>query len=192
MIGVAQRKVLSLSTMTSTTGPPFYILLSHSTVRDDETPSSTSLKTLGHPIIQYHYADDSPLALVPQNPDEHVLVLDYDPSSTPSNVPTVKSISRTMAVTGVKVSEAPGAAAAHEELKIKRNDKMYILETWSTTEYKYVALRICCCRGVETKLGLMIELARKLRKRTFRILRWHFAGLNRGSSRRLPSLRNTY
>jgi len=53
-----------------------------------------------------------------------------------SNVPTIKSISRSLAVTGVKVSEAPGATAAHDELKIKRNDKMYILETCTTMEDK--------------------------------------------------------
>lgn len=123
--------------MTSTTEPPFYILVSHSSILNTST-SSTSSATLGHPIIQYHYADDSPLSLVPQTADEHVLVLDYDPANGSPSIPTIKSISRKLAVTGVKASEAPGAAAAHDELKITRNDKIYILETCTAMEDKYV------------------------------------------------------
>ncbi|KIK71202.1 hypothetical protein GYMLUDRAFT_132526, partial [Collybiopsis luxurians FD-317 M1] len=92
--------------------PPYYILFS-------TQPASSS--TLGHPTIQYHYADDSPLALLPQHPDEHVLLLDYDPNS---QKPIVTSTSRTLAVTGVKIGEAPGAAVAED----KRNDRMYIIE----------------------------------------------------------------
>ena len=111
------------------TKPPFYILVSHSPLDSQATSS-----TLSHPVVQYHYADDSPLALLPHTPDEHVLVLDYT-----DQVPTVKSISRFLAVTGVKVSEAPGAAAAHEELQINRNEKMYIVETCTMTEEKCVA-----------------------------------------------------
>lgn len=77
---------------------------------------------MGHPTIQYHYQDDSPLALLPQHPDEHVLVLDYDPDSTTQ--PTVQSLSKTLVTTGLRIEEAPGAAAADA-----KNDRMYIVET---------------------------------------------------------------
>ncbi|KAF5374906.1 hypothetical protein D9758_000487 [Tetrapyrgos nigripes] len=92
--------------------PPHYILF-----------ASASSSSLGHPAIQYHYADDSPLSILPQYPDEHVLLLNYDPNSATS--PSVVSTSRNIAVTGVRVEEAPGAAAAEE----KHNDRMYIIET---------------------------------------------------------------
>jgi len=88
--------------------PPYYILF-----------SAEPANSLGHPIIQYQYADDSPLALLPQR-EEHVLLLEYDEDSSV----TVTSISTTLIVTGVKAEEAPGAAVADN----KRNDKMYIIE----------------------------------------------------------------
>lgn len=105
--------------------PPYYILFS------TQPATSTSL---GHPTIQYQYADDSPLSLLPQHPDEHVLLLEYDQGSS---VPTVTSTSRTMAVTGVKVEEAPGAAVAED----RHNDRMYIIEATSVPgEDKFVAI----------------------------------------------------
>jgi hypothetical protein len=132
-------RVKFMVAMTSTTEPPYYILVSHSNLSNNTTASGvgTSSTSLAHPIIQYHYADDSPLSLLPQSPDEHVLVLDYDGLQL-GTVPTIKSISSNLALTGVKVSEAPGAATAHDELKINRNDKMYILETCTTMEDKCV------------------------------------------------------
>ncbi|KIM85443.1 hypothetical protein PILCRDRAFT_87131 [Piloderma croceum F 1598] len=122
--------------MTSTTQPPFYILVSHSNLSNNTAALGVGTSTsLGHPIIQYYYEDDSPLSLLPKTPDEHVLILDYDASRT-GTAPIIKSISSNLAITGVKFSEAPGAAAAHDELNIKRNDNMYILETCTTTEDK--------------------------------------------------------
>ncbi|ESK98376.1 hypothetical protein Moror_126 [Moniliophthora roreri MCA 2997] len=103
---------------TGTTEPPYYILF---------TESSSSSNTLGHPTIQYHYADDSPLSLLPQYPDEHVILLDYDPASS---IPTVVSTSKSLAVTGLSIKEAPGAAASEE----KHNDRMYIIETTSSID----------------------------------------------------------
>lgn len=105
--------------------PPYYILFSHSSVAATTLAANQS-NTLAHPVIQYQYADDSPLSLLPQSPDEHVLILDYDPSS---QLPVVRSASHEMVVTGLKVSEAPGAAAAAEEGGPPRNDRMYIIET---------------------------------------------------------------
>ncbi|KAK0465395.1 uncharacterized protein EV420DRAFT_1637532 [Desarmillaria tabescens] len=106
--------------MASNRPPPYYILFSNSSL--SPTPSAT----LGHPTIQYHYADDSPLSLLPQHPQEHVLLLDFDPSS--SAPPTVKSISKNMSVTGLKIEDAPGVAAV-DEGGTKRAEKMFIIET---------------------------------------------------------------
>lgn len=124
--------------MTSPTEPPYYILVSHYSILNNTAVSGPGPSTvLGHPVIQYHYADDSPLALLPKTADEHVLVIEYDSEmSGSSNGPSIKSISRNLAVTGVKLSEAPGATAAHDELGISRNDKMYILETCTNSEDK--------------------------------------------------------
>ncbi|KAJ6574814.1 hypothetical protein B0H19DRAFT_1125875 [Mycena capillaripes] len=100
--------------------PPFYILCS--------APNAA----LVHPTIQYHYNDDPPLALVP-HPSEHVLVLDYDPETTAP--PTVQSISPSISVTGLRVEEAPGAAAAAaEEGNVARNDRMFIIDTTSAQD----------------------------------------------------------
>ncbi|KAF7339714.1 hypothetical protein MSAN_02186900 [Mycena sanguinolenta] len=98
--------------------PPFYIL----TV-------SPPAPALVHPTIQYHYKDDPPLALLPQ-PAEQVLVLDYDPET--ADPPTVQSISPSISVTGLRVEEAPGAAAAAADEGVVRNDRMYIIENTTT------------------------------------------------------------
>jgi hypothetical protein len=120
--------------------PPYYILVSHSPLSTN-APGALS-NALGHPQIQYHYADDSPLALLPQTANENVLVLDYDPTIPIS--PAAKSMSKNMVVTGVKVAEAPGAAVDEDEWK--KNDKMYILETTTTaSEDKYVHKCYCSC-----------------------------------------------
>ncbi|KAJ7139834.1 hypothetical protein C8R44DRAFT_867935 [Mycena epipterygia] len=98
--------------------PPFYILCAR--------------PALVHPVIQHHYADDSPVALIPHG-QEHVLVLDYDPNGPAP--PTVQSISPSVAVTGLRVEEAPGAAAAAaDEGDPARNDRMYIVETTTTAQ----------------------------------------------------------
>jgi len=99
---------------------PHYVLFSS---------HSSSSAALGHPAIQYRYADDSPISLLPRHPDEHVLLLNYDPSS-PSSLSGV-STSAKVVVTGVKVEEAPGAAAQEE----RHNDRMYIIETISNPEF---------------------------------------------------------
>jgi hypothetical protein len=95
--------------------PPYYILYSQS-------------NTLGHPLIQYHYADDSPLSLLPLD-DEQVLLLDFDPPSTV----TAKSISKNIATAALNLAEAPGAALEDDST----NSTMYILETATITDEKY-------------------------------------------------------
>lgn len=106
--------------------PPYYILVSHSSV-DNAAPGAPS-SNFSHPVIQYQYQDDSALPLLPQHPDEHVLVLDYDPSA--QKAPAVRSISRSLVVTGLKVDEAPGAAATDG-----KNGHMFVIETTSDDQY---------------------------------------------------------
>src|ERR1700722_9800055 len=103
--------------------PPLYLLISPSSFSSSTHPQSQIplSSTLSHPIIQYHYTDDSPLALLPQSPNEQVLLFDYDPATAP----TARSISQNVAVLDVKVTEAPGAGAGTEG----GDKKMYILET---------------------------------------------------------------
>ncbi|TFK40986.1 hypothetical protein BDQ12DRAFT_710852 [Crucibulum laeve] len=113
--------------MTSSSHPPYYLLVSHSALSNPAQAAPSN--ALAHPTIQYHYTDDSPLSLVPRNAEEHVLVIDYDPLiSTP---PTVQSISHTLLVAGISVEEAPGASAAAADNVYMKNDRMFIIETIS-------------------------------------------------------------
>lgn len=102
-----------------TSRPPFYVLVAHQNA--SQPPSSNNLK---HPAIQYHYNDDSPLSLLPQHPNEQVLVLNYSDDAPP----TAHSISEDLIVTGLRVEEAPGAAAASAEEGDSKNDRMFIIE----------------------------------------------------------------
>lgn len=102
--------------------PPFYVFLAHSPLSNLSTGALSN--TLAHPALQYHYADDSPLCLLPTQPDEHVLIFNYDPKSKFANI---QSISDTLAVTGLRVEEAPGAVA--NDSGIKKNTSMFIIET---------------------------------------------------------------
>jgi hypothetical protein len=104
--------------------PPFYVLLAHSSL-------SNPPNTLGHPSIQYHYTDDSPLSLLPNHSGDHVLVLHYDPESPVA--PTVQSVSKNLVVTGLRIEEAPGAAVADETGT--RNSAMFIIETTAIDPY---------------------------------------------------------
>lgn len=112
--------------------PPFYVLLAHSPLSN--VPSGALSNTLAHPTVQYHYADDSPLSILPTHPQESVLILNYDPISTQ---PTVQSVSDVLITTGLRFEEAPGAAA--DDSKVERNTSMFIIET--TTNDQYVDLR---------------------------------------------------
>src|SRR5260370_42609990 len=115
----------------STPPPPFYILLSQHTSSSLHSLGTQTLppppSRLTHPTIQYHYADDPPLALVPSAEHPHIVILDIpeessrqpviSPSSTetitPSPIPSARSLSSALAVTSVKVAQAPGAAIKH-------------------------------------------------------------------------------
>jgi len=117
--------------------PPYYILVSHSSV-DDAVPGAPP-SNFSHPVIQYQYRDDSAIPLLPQHPDEHVLVLDYDPSPGFS---TVQNISGRVVVMDLKVDEAPGAAVADG-----KNNHMFVIET--TSDDQYVANRSLTTKSPE-------------------------------------------
>ncbi|KAF8649847.1 hypothetical protein AX16_005610 [Volvariella volvacea WC 439] len=106
-----------------TTPPPYYILLSHTPLSATKTGPSSS--GLAHPIIQYQYQDDSPREFL-GSPDEHVIVMDIDPSS---GAPRVRSISDDIVVSGLDVEEAPGTV-----LEDNRSDNMYIVQTIGKVE----------------------------------------------------------
>jgi hypothetical protein len=132
----------------STPPPPFYILLSQHTASSLPSQGVQTLppppSQLTHPTIQYHYADDPPLALVPSAEHPHIIILDIpegssgqpvaSPSSTetimPFPTPSARSLSSALAVSSVKVAQAPGAAITHA-LAEGRDPNIYILETVS-------------------------------------------------------------
>lgn len=132
----------------STPPPPFYILVSQHTASSLPLLGTQTLppppSQLIHPTIQYHYADDPPLALVPSAEHPHIVILDIpygssgqpvaSSSSTETTVsspsPSARSLSSTLAVTSVKVAQAPGAAIKHA-LTEGRDPNIYILETVS-------------------------------------------------------------
>ncbi|KAI0662745.1 hypothetical protein C8Q70DRAFT_1043110 [Cubamyces menziesii] len=122
--------------------PPYYVLIAHSqSLSNPAQPPSTSLS---HPVIEYHYADDAPDTLLARSPGEHVLVLDYDPARPGS--PTVKSLSPDLAVSAVKVVDAPGAAVAGEPAL--SNNNMYVITTTTRPTEKcykqrFVAVQRC-------------------------------------------------
>lgn len=112
--------------------PPYYVLISHSLPLPSTVGPTT---TFSHPTIEYHYADDSPHNFLPRTPEEHVIVLDFDPSD--STAPTAQSLSLDLAVKGVKVADAPGASTTNEDGPM--NKKMYVIETSTSPPKRYTA-----------------------------------------------------
>ncbi|KAI6014309.1 hypothetical protein EDC04DRAFT_2755521 [Pisolithus marmoratus] len=104
---------------TSSSAPPYYVLASHNTLQSSTSAQAPSI--LGHVDIQYRHADDSPLSLLPNHPDEHVFVLFHDPASPAA--PTIKSTSSQFALSAVKVSQALGASMDED-----KNPNMYVLQ----------------------------------------------------------------
>ena len=115
---------------------PHYVLISSSS-RAQPTPvgaaAAAAVPILSHPILQYHYANDRPLSLLPGSAGEQVLLLDYDPLKPAST--RVQSISGNAAITGIRVTEAPGAGSAEEEASV--SSKMFVLET-TTFDSRFV------------------------------------------------------
>ncbi|KIJ68257.1 hypothetical protein HYDPIDRAFT_24554 [Hydnomerulius pinastri MD-312] len=114
--------------MAAPSEPPYYLLISHNSLQHNSSGQTSS--ALAHADIEYRYADDSPLSLLPRHPDEHVLVLNHDPANITR--PTIKSTSSQLAVSGIKVLAAPGAGADEEDAN--RNDNMYVLEVTSVSD----------------------------------------------------------
>jgi hypothetical protein len=104
---------------------PYYVLVSTSSQSQSVAATGSATPVLNHPVLQYHYANDSPLSLLPRSPNEQVLVLDYDPLTPQST--RAQSISGSSAVTGIKVTEAPGAGSAEED--VGWCNSMFVLET---------------------------------------------------------------
>lgn len=104
---------------------PRYVLVSSSSRTQLTAVTGPTTSVLGHPVLQYHYANDSPLSLLPVSRDEQVLVLDYDPQNPAFT--RAQSISGSSAVTGIKVTDAPGAGSAEGDAGW--SNKMFVLET---------------------------------------------------------------
>ncbi|KAI9445150.1 hypothetical protein H4582DRAFT_1913579, partial [Lactarius indigo] len=104
---------------------PHYVLVSSSSRAQPTTATAAAVPILSHPILQYHYANDRPLSLLPGSTGEQVLLVDYDPLSPASS--RVQSISGNAAITGIRVTDAPGAGSAEEDACW--SSKMFVLET---------------------------------------------------------------
>lgn len=106
--------------------PPQFTLLSHSNLASSSSVTAVNPTTsLAHPSIQYHFRDDPPISL-PHPQNKHVLIMDYDPRA-PQSI-RVQSLSSQLAVTSVKITDAPGAGPYGENDE-PRNNKMYVIET---------------------------------------------------------------
>jgi hypothetical protein len=46
-------------------------------------PTGSATPVLNHPVLQYHYPNDSPFPPLPRSLNEQILVLDYDPDYQP-------------------------------------------------------------------------------------------------------------
>jgi hypothetical protein len=112
---------------------PHYILISSSSRAQPIGTTAAAVPILSHPILQYHYANDRPLSLLPESGSEQVLLLDYDPLSPAST--RMQSISGNAAITGIRVTDAPGAVSAEEDACW--SSKMFVLET-TTFESRFV------------------------------------------------------
>ncbi|KAF8342811.1 uncharacterized protein EI90DRAFT_2988029 [Cantharellus anzutake] len=113
--------------------PPHYVLVSQGSLPASTTgvvgAPNTPAPRLTFPIIHYHYADDPPLSLMPSKDHENqpYIILDCDPTSC--QLPVVRSVSEGLAVTGIKVTEAPGVIKGVE---VDRNPNMFVIEAVST------------------------------------------------------------
>ena len=121
---------------------PHYVLISSSSRAQPTAASAATaaVPILSHPILQYHYANDRPLSLLPESASEQVLLLDYD-SLNPTST-RVQSISGNAAVTGIRVTDAPGAGSAEEDACW--SGKMFVLET-TTFDSRFVRTTQWCC-----------------------------------------------
>jgi len=126
--------------------PPHYVLFSHSTAATATTPATN---TLGHPIIQYQFSDDSPLNLLPQRPDEHVIVLELDGTGTPQ----ARSLSKSIGIAGVRVEDAPRAADSSEA----KDSKMHIVDIMAKLDSRSAMTRRALARESHFSLSSDVD-----------------------------------
>lgn len=112
--------------------PPHYIFVSQGSLpaAGGAGQSTLTAPVLTFPIIHYHYADDPPLSLIPSKDRDNQphIILDYDPAS--GQPPVVRSVSEGLAVTGIKVTDAPGVIKGVAKDK---NPNMFVIEAVSTS-----------------------------------------------------------
>lgn len=109
--------------------PPRYVLLSTTSLSTNGPSRSADVSPFVHPAsISYQYADDPPLQLLPLGLDT-LIVMDVDEISVDST-PAVRSLSEGVVVTGVRVSEVPGASIAPSLAleDVAANPNMYVIE----------------------------------------------------------------
>jgi hypothetical protein len=114
-----------------TGGPPTYVLVSESAL--SSTNYSADFATLVHPVIHYRYADDPPIC--PPASKTNLLVMDFDPTS--SNPPTVSSLTPTLAIDNVTVSDAPGVGSFGSVTIAPTNNNLYVIRTLALANEKY-------------------------------------------------------
>ena len=90
--------------------PPYFVLTA-------VTSPLAGASTLVHPVIHFQYADDAPLSLEPST-SHNVLIMDFNPAQPQHSI--VHSLSPSLAVAGLRVSDAAGAGP---------EAKMYVVET---------------------------------------------------------------
>lgn len=145
---VASFLTWQMTSSSSASEPPYYVLVSHSSLQGQSN-------ALVHADIEYRYADDSPLSLLSRFPGEHVLVFNYDPAN--ATKPTISSTSSHLALSGVKVLPAPGARI---DEYASRNDNMYILEVTSTSDDQYARTVQRACvptQSLRNRTGSSVE-----------------------------------
>ena len=112
--------------------PPHYIFVSQGNLpaAGGAGQSALTAPMLTFPIIHYHYADDPPLSLIPSKDRDNQphIILDYDPASGQPAV--VRSVSEGLAVTGIKVTDAPGVIKG---VATDKNPSMFVIEAVSTS-----------------------------------------------------------
>ena len=109
---------------------PYYALVSPSSQTQSSAVTGSTSRVLNHPVLQYHHANDSLVSLRPRLPDERVHVVDYDPLTLQCT--RAQCISGSSAVTGIKVTEAPGAGSPADPFAGWCNS-MFVLETTTLT-----------------------------------------------------------
>ena len=139
----------------NTTPLPHYILISNSAFpstvgQPGPFLAGPPVSSLFHPAtIHYHYADDPPLQLMPlanqtTSSDPVVLILEHQVGShlesNHGSPPLASSLSSTAVVTGVRVTDAPGAHVADHSGESPGSEmidgKMYVIDLATSASHR--------------------------------------------------------